>query len=121
MVFKINNVDIMPYIAAGGLKWSHSDISGSNKMTMQNGLTNRDRIASKYKWQISCKPLTAEDQATVLSLIAPEYVTVQYTDPQTNTLQTGTFYSDSYPSTYLIKRADGTEYWGGLAFPLEQR
>ena len=121
MVFKINGVDIMPYIAAGGIKWTKNDVSGGNAVTMMDGTTYRDRITTKYNWEISCKPLTASQQKTILELIQPEYVTVQYTHPLTNTIKSGTYYSNNFPSTYLVRRADGTDYWGGLSFPLVQR
>lgn len=126
MTFRIMNssgtyVDMLPFIAAGGLKWSRSDTSGGNKSTMQNGETWRDRIATKCQWEITCKPLKAADLKTVLQLIAPEYVTVNFTDPNLNARRTASLYSDSCPSTFLIRRADGTEYWGGVQFTLIEK
>lgn len=120
MVFKIGNTDITPYIAFGGIKWSRNDVDGASAGRMQTGEMHRDRLATKYRWDITCRPLTAAEQATVLALIQPEYITVQYTDPLTNTTKTGKFYSNNFPSTFCIRRPNGTEYWTGLAFPVIQ-
>ena len=121
MVFKINGVDITPYIAFGGLKWSRNDVEAANAGRMQNGEMQRDRVSIKYRWDVTCRLLTAAEQATILQLIQPEYVTVQYTDPLTNTTKTGTYYSNNIPSTFAIRHKNGTEWWSGLVFPLIQK
>lgn len=126
MVFQIKNssnvwVDITPYIALGGLKWSRNDVEAANAGRMQDGTMQRDRVAIKYRWDVTCRPLTATEQATILTLINPEYVEVQYTDPLTNTTTSGTYYSNNIPSTFAIHQSNGTEYWTGLAFPLVQQ
>ena len=99
MVFKIGGVDIMPYIAHGGIKWSRNDVDGPNAGRMQNGEMSRDRISTKYRWDITCRPLTADEQATVLQLIQSEYISVYATDPLTNTAKTFMCYSNNFPST----------------------
>ena len=121
MVFKIGGIDIMPYVAHGGIKWSRNDVDGPNAGRMQNGEMQRDRISTKYRWDITCRPLTADEQATVLQLIQPEYISVTYTDPLDNTVKTNMYYSNNFPSTYLISNTNGTEYWTGLAFPVIQK
>ena len=121
MIFKINGVDITPYIAFGGLKWSRNDVEAANAGRMQNGEMQRDRVAIKYRWDVTCRPLKAEEQATILTLIEPVSVTLQYTDPKTNTSKTGQFYSNNIPSTFCIRHPDGTEWWDGVAFPLIER
>lgn len=126
MVFQIedsggNLVDITPYIALGGLKWSRNDVEAANAGRMQNGEMQRDRVAVKYRWDVTCRPLTAEEQRKVLNLIYPEYVTVRYTDPMTGSRVSKTYYSNNIPSTFAIRYPNGTEYWQGLAFPLIQK
>lgn len=121
MVFKINGVDITPYIAFGGLKWSRNDVEAANAGRMQNGEMQRDRVAIKYRFDVTCRPLKASEQAIILQLINNEYVTLQYTDPLTNSTKSGTFYSNNIPSTFAIRYADGTEYWSGLTFPLIEK
>lgn len=121
MTLKINGTDITPYLLAGSINWERKDMAGGNAMTMQDGTTYRDRIAYKYTFKASCRLLTAAEQATVLALLAPEYVTLQYTDPQTNSTATGQFYCESTPANYLVRRPDSTEYWAGLTFSLIQQ
>ncbi len=121
MVFKINGVDITPYIAFGGLQWQRADIDGENAGRMLNGDMVRDRVAIKIRWDVTCRPLKSEEIATVLQLVEPEYVSVQYTDPATNSTKTNMFYSNNIPASYAIRHKDGTEWWGGLTFPLIQQ
>ena len=118
MVFTIGGVDITPYIAHGGIKWSFNAVSAANAGRMQDGTMLVDRIAVKYRWDITCRPLTASEQATLLQLIQPEYITVTATDPLTNTTKTAECYSNNFPSTYLIQSPNGEELWSGLAFPV---
>ena len=90
MVFQIkdsNGVyqDITPYVALGGIKWSRNDIDGANAGRMQeNGDMFRDRVATKYRWDITCRPVTAAEQAFLLTLIQPVFVELKYTDPLTH-------------------------------------
>ena len=126
MTFRIkdsNDVwqDITPYIAFGGLKWSRNDVEAANAGRMQDGTMERDRVAIKYRFDITCRPLTADEQAFILTLINPVFVEVQYTDPLTNTTTSDSYYSNNIPSTFAIRHPDGTEWWTGLAFPLIQR
>jgi len=124
MVFAIEDrsrnafFDLTPYIAFGGLKWSRNDVEAANAGRMQDGTMQRDRKATKYRWDVTCIPLTAAEQARILSLIQPETFRLSYTDPLTNYVETGTYYSNNFPSTFMIRRTNGTEYWTGLAFPL---
>ena len=101
MVFTIGGVDITPYIAHGGIKWSRNDVDGANAGRVQeDGRMVRDRIATKYRWDITCRPLTAEEQSIVLTAIQPEYIYVTYTDPVTNTVVSNVeCYSNNFPST----------------------
>lgn len=119
MVLKINNVDITDYIS--GVKWSRNDIDGASAGRTLDGLMHRDRVAIKIRWDITCRPLTASELATVLQLIQPEFVSVTYTDPTTNTQATGSFYSNNVPASYMYKDDAGVERWSGVSFPLVQR
>lgn len=120
MVFEINGVDITPYIAFNGIKWSRNDVDGPNAGRAMDGNMVRDRVSTKIRWDITCIPLTAAQQATILQLIEPISVVVRYTDPMTGTITTGKYYSNNFPSTYLMTDSRGTELWNGLAFPLIQ-
>ena len=120
MVFQINGVDISTYIQDSGLEWQRNDLDGPNAGRTLTGLLIRDRVAVKATFKVTCRPLTGDQLSTILSLIAPEWVTVTYTDPVTNTVVTKTMYSNNIPAT--LKRTDGTvDLWGGLSFPLIER
>lgn len=120
MVFEINGTDITPYIAYGGLQWQRADVDGDNAGRMLSGDMRRDRIAIKIRWDVTCRPLKASELATILRLVEPEYVTLRYTDPVTNSVKSDTFYSNNIPATFGFIRS-GVEWWQGLTFPLIQR
>ena len=128
MVLKIGAVgtsassltDITAYVAFGGLKWQRSDIDSPNTGRALDSLMYRGRISTKIRLDITCKPLKSTDLQTVLNLILPEYVTVQYNDPMSG-LVTKTMYSNNNPATFLIVQPNGDEYWSGITFPLIER
>ena len=126
MVFEIQSengdwVDLTPYIALEGLKYSRNDIDGATAGRTQDGTMVRDRIASKVRWDVTCTPLYAADLAKVLALIEPEFYTLRYTDPLTNTVKVGSFYSNNVPAQFKLRRADGRELWVGLVFPVVEQ
>lgn len=116
MTFKINGVDITPYIAHEGLKWSRNDVDGPNAGRDLTGLMHRDYKGTKYRWDITCIPMKADVLSTLLQLIAPISVTLEYTDPVTNTDKVGTYYSNNFPATMFTSGRGGL--WTGFAFPL---
>ena len=121
MTMVISGVDITPYIAYGGLKWQRSDVDGPNAGRTLDGTMERDRRATKIRWDITCRPLTSAELSTVLSLIAPEFVTVQYSNPVTNSVSESVFYANNFPCQFYQITRNGVEYWSGLTFPLIQK
>lgn len=121
MTLEINGVDITPYISFGGVKWQRSDVDGPSAGRQLNGDAIRDRVATKIRWDITCRPLEADELAKVLTLIQPEFVALKYLNPITNTVMTGTFYSNNVPASFIMQRPNGDEYWGGVTFPLVQK
>lgn len=118
MRFKINGFDITPYIAFGGLAWQRADVDGPNAGREQDGTLVRDRIAIKIRWDVTCRPLTGAELSRILTAIEPEWVTLEYDDPVTNTVKTAQFYSNNIPATFGLQRKDGTVIWTGVTFPL---
>lgn len=115
MVFKVNGTDILPYAMVGGISWKRVNVEGGNGMIMADGTERKDRIAARYEWTFNFRPMTAAEQATLLTLLNPRTVTVEYTDPQTNSTDTAYYYVSDVPAGYLVKRTGGTEYWGGMS------
>ena len=121
MVVKIDGTDIVPYIAYGGFKWQRSDQDGPDAGRDLTGDLRRNRIATKRRLDITCRPLKLQEVSKVLTLIMPEWVQVEYLDPQQGAVVTKTMYSNNNPATYQIKYRDGTELWTGVTFPLIEK
>lgn len=123
MKISINGTDITPYLAKQGeaLKYTRNDIDGPNAGRALDGTMYRDRVTVKDKWTVTLAPLSADNVATVMNLIYPEYVTVTINPhPLTGASRTFEAYSNNVPAQYLIKK--GTkEYWTGISFPLIER
>ena len=118
MIFKIggsSGTDLVPLAAVGGISWKRVNVTGGNGMTMQDATLYSDITAHRYEWSFKFRPMTAAEQAALLTLLSSSAVTVQYTDPETNSAKTATYYVSEIPAGYLIKRTGGTEYWGGMA------
>jgi hypothetical protein len=120
MILKIDDVDIIPYIAEGGIKWQRADIDAPNTGRALDALMYRGRISTKIRLDITCRPLLASELNTVLNLILPEFVTVNYSDPMYG-LVTKTMYSNNNPATFLMIKDNGDEMWNGITFPLVER
>lgn len=121
MTFAINGLDITPYISYGGLKWQRADVDGPNAGRTLDGTMIRDRRATKIRWDVTCRPLTASELSTVLTLIEPEFVSLTYSNPVTNSTSTGIFYANNFPVQFSMITKNGQEYWTGLTFPLIQQ
>ena len=118
----INRTDITKYIAFQGFQWKRSDVDGPNAgRSLDNAYLFRDRVASKIRLDITCRPLTDAEASEVLKLIEPEFVYVTYYDPQEGKEVVKEMYSNNIPASYLIARRDGTALWGGITFPLIER
>lgn len=120
MTLTVNNVDMTKYIAYGGIKWQRYDVDSPNTGRDISGRMHRGRVSTKIRLDVTCRLLKASEVSTVLNAILPEYVTVTYDDPMLGRT-TKTMYSNNNPAVYQMKRKDGTEYWGGVTFPLIER
>lgn len=117
MVFNINGVNMLPFIAQNGIKWQRNDLDGSNAGRTMDGTMHRERITSKVRLDVTCIPLSSEEAAIVLNAIYPEYVDVEYTDPMYGRV-VKTMYSNNTPATYINTISDR---WEGITFPLIER
>lgn len=117
MVLTVNGVDMVPYIAYQGLKWTRNDIDSPNSGRTLDGFMHRGRVATKIRLDVTCRPLKAAELSTVLNAIYPEYVSVTYDDPMQGRV-TKEMYSNNNPASYCLLRPDGTEWWNDISFPL---
>ena len=118
--FTINGVSIVNYIAEDGIKWQRNDVESEDAGRTLDGVMHRDRVASKVRLDIKCRPLTSSEAMAVLGAIKPEFVTVRYIDPQDGSV-TRTMYSNNIPALCATVNPDGTAVWKGLEFPLIER
>ena len=116
----IDNTDITPYIAFSGVKWSRNDIDGPNAGRTLSGLMVRDRVGTKIRLDITCRPLKLSELRILLNLLLPEFVSVTYDDPMYGTV-TKTMYANNNPATFFRQMLNGEEYWSGVTFPLVER
>lgn len=120
MTFKINGVNMLPYVAHRGIKWQRNDLDGPTAGRTMDGVMHRARVATKVRLDITCRPLKTHEARIVLGAIQNEYVTVQITDPRDG-LVTRTMYANNNPATHMLVEPDGTEWWDGITFPLIER
>ena len=129
----IDGVDITNMIAFQGVKWTRADIDGPSAGRTISGLMIRDRVATKIRLDITCRPLKADELNTLLNLILPEFVTVTYEDPMEG-LVTKTMYANNNNAQFLMKKTyelpdemwyfperSPVEYWSDVTFPLVER
>lgn len=111
-------VELTPYIMFNGLKWSRNDVEASDAGRTQDGYMHRHRVGIKIRLDASCKPLLADDMATVLQAVLPVTLTVRYFDPMYGGYRVANMYSNNITSDFLKMNTDGTQYWQNLQFPL---
>lgn len=120
MIFEINGIDMLPFIANSGLKWQRSDIDAPDSGRTLDGLMHRGRVATKIRLDITCRPLKTDEASTVLNTILPEFVSVTYEDPMSG-ITTKTMYSNNNPAQFLMRKENGEEWWMGITFPLVEQ
>jgi len=120
MTLIVNNVDMIPYIALGGIKWQRNDIEAPGTGRTMDGTLMRGRIATKIRLDITCRPLTKAELSIVLNAIYPQFVTVTYDDPMYGRV-IKTMYSNNNPASFMMINPQGIETWNGVTFPLIER
>ena len=116
----IDGTDITNLIKYQGFKWSRNDADGQNAGRNLLGDMIRDRVATKMRLDISCKPMLKAEHDMLMNLLMPEFVTVQYDDPVFG-FTSKVMYANNNNSEYCIKKRNGREYWYNVTFPLVER
>lgn len=120
MNIKINGTDISSLIAVNGVRWSVNDVDGPDAGRTLDAKMWRNRIASKVKLEVSCKPLNLTQLGQVLNLLSPEYVTVEYFDPMTGQNEVKEMYSSTRKAAFMYK-VGNVEMWEDVSFSLIER
>ena len=121
MTLTVNGVDMTPYVAFQGFKWQRADVDSPQAGRTLDAVMHRGRVATKYRLDITCRPMRSSEAQIVLQAIKPEYVTVTYYDPEQGLRENVTMYSNNNPASYCKMDSDGTEWWMGITFPLIER
>ena len=119
-IFEIDGQDFTTCIAEDGLAWTRNDIDGPNAGRTLSGTAVRDRIATKIRLDVTCRPLKQTECSALLNAILPEFVTVHYIDAMDGEV-TRTMYSNNNPVVYSQVNDDGTVEFNGITFPLVER
>lgn len=121
MVFKIDGVDITPYMQFAGLKFTTFSLDGPEAGRTLSGELRRSRIATKVRWDVPCKPLSTAEVYALFQILQPEWVTLEASDPLFGQ-RSGTFYSNNNSIQMRVSSdAEADELWEGLTFPLIER
>lgn len=95
-----------------------SDLDGETGRNA-NGLMVRDRIATKRKIALEWPPLTQSQVSQILNLVSPEFVNVEYLDPQLGVVTKSMYAGDRDGSVLVLDLLTGR--WSGLKFNLVER
>lgn len=118
MVLEVEGLDVIPFLAYKGIKWSRNDVDGPNAGRTLDAEMHRDRVATKIRLDCTCAPLTTSQASQLLQAIQPEYVTVTYTDLLSGSVKRNVrMYSNNIPATHCVVH-NGEDYWEGIVFPL---
>lgn len=85
-----------------------------------NGTMIIERIATKRKLEVSWAYLERAKLSQVLNAVSPVFFSVEYMDPQTNAMKTGTFYSGDRKCG-MVDFKNGVPRWKDVSFNLVER
>lgn len=114
----INGFEITDLIAFGGWQRERNDVDGPEAGRTLDAKMHRARVATKMRYNVTCRPMLAGELASLERLIMPEYVTVKVVgDPYYGTWER-TCYVNNTSAKYLIRKRSGAQWWGGITFPI---
>ena len=118
MKFKINGVDILPYLKEKGIKREEFDLEAPNAgRTTMDGKMHRAVVAKKLKYTLTFLPLSERDANIVLNLVSTPFFSVETTDLRRGDV-TLTMYANNIPSQITQIQDNGLTRWDGLVIPL---
>lgn len=112
-------VNILPYIAYQGMDGSRNDVDGSTAgRVISDARLYRDRLATKYKWNITTKPLDMATAKMIEGLLMPEFFRIR-TDFFASSVTQYECYSNNVTKAYVINK--GSYEMVKLSFPIVER
>ena len=117
--FKINGMDFIPYLEADGLEITRNDIDSDEAGMTLAGIARRDRVSVRYDIKATPvqKPTTLEEVTKVFNALRPQWVQVEFDDPDTGEVTTKNFYN-ARKSVKLFKTFSGESHWRIQSFNL---
>ncbi len=117
--FKVNGVDILPFIKEGGLKWQRNDVDSSKSGRTMDATMRRSRVAIKYRWDVTIRPLKTDEINMITALIEPVFVDIETNIDPRHGHYYHSFYSNNVPATCVtIDPETGIAIWNEFSFPL---
>ena len=118
---KMNNVDVTSYFVPKGMKVTYKKILGRNGGTYLSGDQEEDLLAWKAVVQLTCMPLTENQQNDFLQKATVADPTLYYFDPRTNAYRTIHYMATIQETVFRGAGGTGTEYWTGLVLTAEEK
>ena len=113
-------VDLKQYIAFQGLSGTRNDVDSEDTgRVIEDALLYRERLATKYKWNITTIPLPNNVAAKIEKWMMPVYINIK-TDYFEGTLKTYECYANNIQKTYVKNRQTGKELVK-LTIPIVER
>ena len=110
--YKVNDVDMIPYLIDQGLSWSEEDIDEENSGRTLDGVMHRGLVARKDKHTLAFRELNLEETRIVTNVFDSEYVEVSTNfHPKRAGIALLTMYNSSRTAAIADLDEDGTAYW----------
>lgn len=126
MTFQIFNqstsqwVDILWAVSFQGMDSSRNDVDGPNAgRVIEDALMTRDRLATKYKWQFTTKPITEAQAHSIEQMLMPEFFKVRTDWYSPGTVKQYDVYSNNVTKAYVINKS--SHILVKLSFPIVER
>ena len=75
--YRVNGIDMIPFLIEGGVVWSDEDIDGSDSGRTMDGVMHRELIATKDKHTLRFRELELDEIRLVKSAFKSQYVLVE--------------------------------------------
>ena len=88
----IKSVDGASIPSPSGFQWEREDLSDSSAGRTEDGLMHKNRIGHKVAVSLSWNNISTAKASQILTAFSPEYVSVNYLDPEARKYITKRFY-----------------------------
>lgn len=101
-------------------QWGLQDISIGDSGRDDSGYMYKGRVTQKVKIELEWKAVSPSVAATILTAFNPEYITVRYLDPLTNSFKTMEAYVGDRSAPVKIW-SDGIKVYENVTFNIIER